>query len=357
MAERARSTDGRRRFLQSVVSANLPNLTDKIWGIREAVAEWRQQSVAIRDELPALCHQLASRHAAELIGSGWEAGSALRDLADLLGRPGSELVPTIVAALREHTEQVSGANWLAFAELLASAATPVAIGRALEQFVLRSSDSLPDDLGDGPWHDGLTVASDPVAVVAGLLWCRLGAPDARHRWRAAHALRRVIALGRTDVMHAVIAWLKHSDARAFQDRKLPFFQMHAKLWLLIALARVAHDAPTAVASVRGTLEAVAFDEGFPHTVMRLFAAEALAKLAQTLDPAECAVLRERLRAVNLPRIPSARERRIRTDSFPTRPKDCPEPRDRFCFEYEFQKNEVEGVARVFGCVSACKFDP
>ena len=110
--------------------------------------------------------------------------------------------------------------------------TPTAIGQALEQFVLRSTNSLPDDLGDGPWHDGLAVAFDPEEVVAGLLWCRLGAPDARNRWRAAHAIRRIVSLGRTNVMHAVIAWLKHPDAGAFQDRKLSFFQMHAKLWLL-----------------------------------------------------------------------------------------------------------------------------
>jgi hypothetical protein len=348
LAKSARGTDERRRYLQSVVTANLPNLTDKIWGIRDAVEEWRQQSAAIRDELPALCHQLASRHAAELIGSRWEAEGVLRDLAELLGRPGSELVPTIVAALRERTEEVGGANWLAFAEALAPAATPAAIGSALERFVLRSTDSLPDDLGDGPWHHTLAVASDPVAVVAGLLWCRLGAPDARNRWRAAHAVRRVIALGRTDVMHAVIAWVNHTDACAFQDRKLPFFYMHAKLWLLIALARVARDTPTAVASVRGTLEAVAFEEGFPHSVMRHLAAEALAALAPALDPIECAKLRERLRGVNLPTIPAAREPRIRTDSFPTRPEDRPEPRDPFHFEYEFQKHEVEGVARLFG---------
>jgi hypothetical protein len=348
MAERARGTDERRRFLQSVVAANVPDLSDKIWGIQEAVAEWRQQSVAIRDDLPTLCQQLAARHANELIGSGWEANSRLHDLIRLLGRPGSELVPTIVAALREHTEEVSGANWLAFAKLLALVATPVAIGNALERFVLRSTDNLPDDLGDGAWHDGLAVASDPQTAVACLLWCRLGAPDAGSRWRAAHAVRRVIALGRTDVLHAVIGWLERPDAGAFQDRKLPFFQMHAKLWLLIALARVAYDTPAAVATVRGTLEAVAFDEGFPHTVMRHFAAKALAGLAQAFDPADRAALRDQLRAVNVPTIPAVRERPGRGDFYARRPKDCPEPPDRFRFEYDFEKYQVDGLARVFG---------
>jgi hypothetical protein len=304
--------------------------------------------VAIRDDLPDLCQQLAARHAYELIGSGWEAGSRLHDLINLLRRRGSELVPTIVAALGEHAEEVSGANWLAFAKLLAPAATPVAIGHALERFVLRSTDSLLDDLGDGPWHDGLGVASDPATAVAGLLWCRLGAPDARSRWRAAHAVRRVIALGRTDVLSAVICWLERPDAGAFQDRKLPFFQMHAKLWLLIALARVAHDSPAAVALARGPLEAVAFDARFPHTVMRHFAAEALAGLARALDPADRAALSDRLRAVNVPTIPVVKERHGRGDFYAKRPKDSPEPRDRFRFEFDFEKYQVDGLARVFG---------
>jgi hypothetical protein len=151
--------------------------------------------------------------------------------------------------------------------------------------------------------EGLAVTSDPRAAVAGLLWCRLGAPDARSRWRAAHALRRVVALGRIDVLPAVIGWLERPDAGAFQDLKLPFFRMHAKLWCLIALARVAHDVPAAVASVRETLETAAFDDGFPHVVMRHFAAEALAGLAQSLDPADGVALRDRLRAVNVTHYP------------------------------------------------------
>jgi hypothetical protein len=348
MAERAGGTDQRRRFLQSVVAANVPSLTEKIWGIQAAVKEWRRQSVAIRDDLPALCHQLAARHAHELIGSGWDVGYGLRDLIDLLDRPGSELVPTIVAALRERTEEVSGANWLAFAKLLAPEAAPIAIGNAIERLVLRSTEALPDDLGDGPWHPELAVPSEPATVVAGLLWCRLGAPDARSRWRTAHAVRRVVALERTDVLRALLGWLERPDANAFQDRKLPFFQLHAKLWLLIALARVARDAPGAIAPARGPLEAVAFDAAFPHTVMRHFAAEALTGLSQALDPADRAALHERLRNVNVSKIPAVKEMRVRNDFYSRRPADCPEPSDRFRFEYDFEKYEVDGLARVFG---------
>jgi hypothetical protein len=93
---------------------------------------------------------------------------------------------------------------------------------------------------------------------------------------------------------------------------------------------------------------VAFDAGFPHTVMRHFAAEALAVLGQVLDPADRAAMHERLRKVNVSTIPAVKELRGRGDFYARRPKDCPEPCDRFRFEYDFEKYQVDGLARVFG---------
>jgi hypothetical protein len=349
MAERARGTNERRAFLRALASAALPSLSDKILAIEDAVAAWCRQSAAIRDDLHELCDELAGRHAAELLGSDWQSNCGLRYLVRFSGRPGAALIPTIVTALRERVAEVSSTTWLSFATLLAEEASPGAVRAALERFVLRSSSTLPDDLGDGPWRQDLSVRGGPGDAAAGLLWCRLGDPDARGRWRAAVAVRRLVDFGQAEVLSPLVQNVERIDAGAFQDHRLPFFQLHARLWLLISLARIARDAPRIVRPFRRALESVAFSTAFPHALMQQFAADALSGAAQALGPDERDALRERLRSVNLPALPRIRaERRSGIDFYTGRPQDRPKPENAFHFDYDFSKYQVDGLGRVFG---------
>ena len=65
----------------------------------------------------------------------------------------------------------------------------------------------------------------------------------------AHSLRTASRLGRTDVIYAVIVKFGMKDAGPFHAQESPFFYLHAQLWLLIALARIALDDPGAVVSI------------------------------------------------------------------------------------------------------------
>ena len=58
------------------------------------------------------------------------------------------------------------------------------------------------------------------------------------------------------------------DAGAFQDRSLPFFKYHAHLWFLLAIARIALDFPKEIGRFRPKLEAIAFQNLFPHIGIR-----------------------------------------------------------------------------------------
>ena len=180
MRDRLRLED-RFRFLHALCEAQVPSLDDKLSVLGEQVANWRNESAAIDDAMPAIVQQLAVRHASELAGPDWESSYTLERLAQLSGREGAGLIPSIIAALHERAIDVSGATWQKFACKIAPAASSPSIRSALERFVSLSASNLPDDLGDGPWQAALDPFGDNTEVAAGLLWCRLGSPDARAR--------------------------------------------------------------------------------------------------------------------------------------------------------------------------------
>ncbi len=66
-----------------------------------------------------------------------------------------------------------------------------------------------------------------------------------------------------------------SDAGPFQAPELPLYYMHARLWLLIALERIALDDPEAIAKYKDVLLDVVRAKYGPHVLMRHFAARAL----------------------------------------------------------------------------------
>ena len=349
LGEPIRGVEEQRRFLEAVCETKIPSLVDKLMAINELVSKWRTQSAAISDALPDLAKQLAARHVLELIDSDWDSSYGLRSLIEFSGRSGQELIPAMIVALGERAQFVGGIAWLRFATVMAKVSTAGAVQSALSHFISKSVTAVPQDVGDGPWNVKLTAPGSDVEIVAGLLWARLGSPSAPERWRAAHAIRRLIRLGRNDILGDLVARLNSAGAGAFQDQALPFFFLHAQLWLFIALSRIAVDVPELAIPFRTALETAAFDQKFPHVLIRHFAGRALSSIAQTLPAPEGQNLLNSLRQLNLSPFPRAKGLRHHISGlYDSRPPEHPKPANEFHFDYDFAKYELNDVARVFG---------
>ena len=139
---------------------------------------------------------------------------------------------------------------------------------ALKRILASDAARLAENVGDGPWLYNFQVPFNSVEAVAGLLWARLGSPDTVERWHAAHAVRQAARLGCWKIVDALVDWFDKEDANAFQDRKLPFFKMHAQLWLLTALARIALDYPAEIARYSPLFMRVMGETDLPHPAMQ-----------------------------------------------------------------------------------------
>ena len=349
LQERVRSVDDRLRFLRAVAEAKLPTLADKLLALEDHVKVWQEQSAAIADFIPKLALELSVRHAEELLGPKWESSYELRKLIEFSHRPAVDIISSVLGALRGSASDVSGATWMQFACITARSANADAIRSALERFTSMSALDLPEEVGDGAWRAELAAPAEPVEVVAGLLWLRLGSPIAAERWRAAHAVRRLADLGRTDVLQVLTSHLATERAGPFQDHQLPFFFLHARFWLLIALARIGKDDPESVLPFRSLLEGIAFNDAAPHVGMKHFAAQALVALLDCLPATEATTLRLRVERINTSPFPPAEEGKPRRNFYhSSHGEGESEPENPFHFDYDFSKGEIDGLASVFG---------
>lgn len=349
LAKRANSPAERLGFVHAVVEVTAATLADKIHALDDYLEEWGRSSAAMRDALPDLGLRLANKHAAELASSSTDAGGGWRGLEQHFHADRAALVEHVVAALRGSADSLGGNAWLALAARLASDVSASAITDGLERFLENTGEKLPSEVGDGPWDVRFAVPLDEATFVAGLVWARLGHPIAAMRWRAAHAVRRLVAAGRSDVVERLIDRFGAAASLPFGDAKLPFYIMHAQLWLLMALARVAKDAVPAFVPHRAFFERIAFSAEFPHVVMRAFAIDILRELAHALAPEEREALIANLGPANRSPFPSAPRTDYREFLYAPRPDASPPPEDGFHLDYDFNKYQVERLYRVFAC--------
>jgi hypothetical protein len=349
LAERASSPADRLGFVRAVVEVTAATLADKIRALDNRLAAWGNSSAAMRDALPGLGLRLAAKHAMELANSSTDAWGNWRGLEQCFHVDGATLVEHVTVALRTTADSLGGNAWLALAARLAPGASAGAIAEGLERFLASTGEKLPSEVGDGPWDARFAVPADEATFVAGLVWARLGHPVAAMRWRAAHAVRRLVAVGRFDVIERLLERFGSAGSLPFGDAKLPSYEMHSRLWLLIALSRVAKDDASALASHRAFFEQIAFSAEFPHVVMRAFAIDVLRELAQALATEERDALIAGLALANRSPYPAAPKDDPRELRHVPRPDTLPKPDDSFRLDYDFNKYQVERLCRVFGC--------
>lgn len=130
---------------------------------------------------------------------------------------------------------------------------------------------IEDDFGDGVWNDWLEVSNDIHKNIAGFIWSALGSPRSVERWNAAHCVRKLAKLRCTDVLNALIGWLMCDKVDAFGCRQFPFYNLHARQYLLIALARVSLEQPELLNKYSEVFSKYALTEH--HIIIQKYASE------------------------------------------------------------------------------------
>lgn len=342
----------RGKYVRNV--ANLKNLFFywKFAELKDAKEAWGGSSAALAGVYRILAQPLILAHANDLVDGGRFSGSKIKEISELTGVPMAELVLEMIKVFSRPDSTVAGSVWLAFANFICPEADEGQGQLALKRLLSSDSARIADNVTDGPWKAGLYPADDFAEIAAGLIWRVLGSPHAVDRWRAAHCIRRFAKFERWDIVDKVVAAFDTKTAAPFQAPELVFYYLHARLWLLITLARAALDHPDQVAHYKDLLLSVVMDKDDPHVLMRHFAANALLASVDhgklTLDTGTLKAVRNADKSTH----PHLREgNRERNGFYQGRPEAVPEPPFRFYLEYDFKKYDVDSLGRVFnkGC--------
>lgn len=321
----------------------------KFTELQDAKEAWGGSSVALASVYRSLAQPLILAHADDLVNDGRLSGSNIKEISEFTGVSMAELVLEVIKVFSRPDSTLAGSVWLAFANFICPEADEGQGQLALKRLLSSDSARLADNVTDGPWKSGCYPADDFIEIASGLIWRVLGSPNAVDRWRAAHCIRQFAKFGRWDLIDKVVAAFGSTNAGPFQAPELMFYYLHARLWLLIALARTSIDHPDEVTRYKDLLLSVVREKDEPHVLMRHFAAGAL---LSSIDRGKLNLDAGTLKLVrNADRSPHPRLRKkIRNggDFYHGRPKSVPEPSFRFHLEYDFKKHDVDNLGRVFG---------
>jgi hypothetical protein len=95
-----------------------------------------------------------------------------------------------------------------------------------------------DDFADGPYSpDNELTTTDVEKSIAGFIFSSLGSPMSIIRWKAAHCVWNLIKYKCTTFVDALFYWLQRNAIGSFGAKQFPFYNLHARQFLMIAFSR------------------------------------------------------------------------------------------------------------------------
>lgn len=121
--------------------------------------------------------------------------------------------------------------------------SPLEAKIALDYSMSRFETHIDPEFADGPWAEWLETKTDIDYGLAGYLWSALGSPFRETRWNAVHATYRLAKFGHTAVLQYLFKWLASGKVGAFGSESYPFYNLHARQYLLITCSRISLENP------------------------------------------------------------------------------------------------------------------
>jgi hypothetical protein len=222
----------------------------------------------------------ATRFASQICTWIYDEHDDLASIALATGRSAQSLLAMSFHELGTSAYQLKYADYFQVAARIASTLNPSSAGKVFDSLSHLFEDLAPSETSaDGPYQSLPVVPVDLAACVSGLIWSALGDMSIAMRWRAAHAVLLLVRLGCKDELEALLCFADQSYSNApFLDSRLPFYSLHARMWLLLALSRAAQELNASMLA-RFTPFLVSVVEGPPHAVNQVLAQRVLTELA------------------------------------------------------------------------------
>jgi hypothetical protein len=280
--------------------------------ITQCVEAWREAPAVER-----WCHERLLQVVVNLLPtfSRWLAygDSPLPDLLRKSGLPHPQICAALLEALERHVDAFDVPTLYALVGLVGQYCAPQDAAQVISDYADRLLQRIPV-LEREDW-DLADIPTEAAGGVARFMYALMGDIDVRIRWRAAHALRQLALFGEINTLDQFIGLYQRTSERSYRVSEAPFYWLSARLWLMIALDRIATETPSALGHHGQWLLEITKNKSFPHLLVHAFAKSAVSKLVAgkvlTLNRTQ----RDALKCVNKSPIRRKRAQKSRPTGF------------------------------------------
>ena len=199
---------------------------------------------------PAFCAKIAAHNVYDVLGQQLRNGPLSAVLHERV-RPNDEVIATsALASLADSDSELDASEAFGAAVLCLRLIDSEESAGVLDFALQRFEPFVQAEHADGDWTETLRPPRDMHEAFAGLFWTALGAPESRIRWDAAHSVRRIAAINQSSLMAKLAAFDGKQSLAPFSAPSLPFYWLHARLYFVFALRRIALTEPESIVSLR-----------------------------------------------------------------------------------------------------------
>jgi hypothetical protein len=237
-----------------------------------------ERPYAIRGAVSGLCDVVIERFSNHIVGLEYDR-IGIKAMAELSGRTSESIVAGALRRLGSTQTPLTSGECYSLARVLAQQAPSVDAGVIFDECTDLYLEMCPVDSSDGLFHELPDTPDEVPAAAMGFLWTALGDTAGDVRWRAAHSVRLLLESSAHEEIFELAKFASEPERSAgFTDRRVVFYQKHARQWLLFALSAAA-QIPVGLGQVQQFAPLIkSVLAGPPHVVMQQNARQAILPL-------------------------------------------------------------------------------
>ncbi|MET3030526.1 hypothetical protein [Flavobacterium johnsoniae] len=261
------------KFIEMLLSSELSHY--QIKSFFQSLPDVWKNKISYKKKWPLLIRELGKKYAQELTSPysiKYFIGEFSFDNSEI-----DKLKEGIFEGLAGTYEFSDAQTFFGFVDMTAPLIKPEEAAELLDFALSRFELHIEEDFGDGQWSEWLSVPEDINNQLAGFIWSALGSPRSSERWSAAHCVRLLAEFDCIEIIEELFKWMQHDKTDAFGCAEFPFYNLHARLYMLIASARISVERAGLLFPFKDVF--VRYALGDPHALIQKFAADAAINLS------------------------------------------------------------------------------